>query len=108
MDDEYKNFFFNKEYLESIYNVLKGDEKELKREVIKNYIETVEGVEYEGKFEKNLLLDLEHIEEENDVNNKQDYLTFEEFCEMFQKIYENSQNPKNIFLEGFAFLDQEK
>lgn len=48
MDDEYKNFFFNKEYLESIYNVLKSDEKELKRETIKNYIETIEGVEYEG------------------------------------------------------------
>ena len=44
MDDEYKNFFFNKEYLESIYNVLKGDEKELKREVIKNYIETIKSV----------------------------------------------------------------
>jgi hypothetical protein len=48
MDEEYKNFFFNKEYLESIYNVLKGDDKELKREALKNYIETVEGVEYEG------------------------------------------------------------
>jgi len=50
MDDEYKNFFFNKEYLESIYNVLKSDDKELKRETIKNYIETIEGVEYEGIY----------------------------------------------------------
>jgi hypothetical protein len=41
MDEEFKNFFFNKEYLESIYNVLKGEEKELKREVLKSYIENV-------------------------------------------------------------------
>ena len=50
MDEEFKNFFFNKEYLESIYNVLKGEEKELKREVLKSYIENVEGIEYEGKL----------------------------------------------------------
>lgn len=49
MNDEFQNFFANKEYLESIYNMLKGDEKELKRETIKQYIEQIDGVEYEGR-----------------------------------------------------------
>jgi hypothetical protein len=50
MDEEFKNFFYNKEYMESIFNMLKGEDKELKRENIKKYIESLEGVEYEGKF----------------------------------------------------------
>jgi hypothetical protein len=47
-DDKYKNFFYNKDNLESIYATLKGDEKELQRKHIKHLIQNFEGVEYEG------------------------------------------------------------
>ncbi len=90
MNDEFQNLFLNKKYLESIYMMLKGDDSELKRETIKNYIEEIEGVEYEDK------------ESDNETIN------FEEFCQMFEKIHQNSQNPSQIFVEGFAFLDQER
>lgn len=52
MNDEFNNFFTNKEHLESIYNMLKGEEKELKRENIKKLIQMIEGVEYEGKHNR--------------------------------------------------------
>lgn len=52
----------------------------------------------------NLAIQNESEVDSNDSTN----LNFEEFCAMFQKIYENSQNPKQIFLEGFAFLDSNK
>ena len=50
MNDDYNKFFYNKEYLESVYNMLKGEEKEIKRENVKKLIQMIEGVEYEGKF----------------------------------------------------------
>lgn len=48
MNDELNNFFTNKDYLESIYSLLKGKDEELKKESIRKYIEQIEGVEYEG------------------------------------------------------------
>jgi len=50
MNNEIQNFFLNKNYLESIYNMLKGDDSELKKETIKYYIEQLEGNQYEGKI----------------------------------------------------------
>jgi Ca2+-binding EF-hand superfamily protein len=44
----------------------------------------------------------------NPNNNRSDIMSFDEFCVVFQKIYENSQNPEKVFLEGYAFLDQNK
>ena len=41
-------------------------------------------------------------------NTESNIITFEEFCEIFQKIYENSQNPKQIFYEGFSLFDRNK
>lgn len=37
-----------------------------------------------------------------------EYLGFDEFCSLYQKIHENSQNPKQVFQEGFSFLDVNK
>jgi hypothetical protein len=51
---------------------------------------------------------LDNNEENEEENKSEDYISFEDFCQMFQKIYDNSHNPKHIFLEGFAFLDQNK
>jgi Ca2+-binding EF-hand superfamily protein len=100
MNDEYQNFFNNKEYLESVYNMLKGEEKELKRENIRKLIQMIEGVEYEDV--------LIHNENSTKNENGEEILNFDEFCEIFKKIYENSQNPRNLFLDGFAFLDKNK
>lgn len=50
MNDNFHNFFHDKEYLESIYNILKGEEKELKRDNIKKLIQMIENKEYEGKY----------------------------------------------------------
>jgi hypothetical protein len=97
MTDEYANFFCNKEYLESVYSLLKGDEKELKKDVLKKMIETIEDVEYESNI---FNADLDSTES--------NIISFEEFCEIFQKIYENSQNPKQIFYEGFSLFDRNK
>jgi hypothetical protein len=49
-EDNYKSFFYNNENIESIYLLLKGDEKELSKENLKKYIESFEGIEYEGNF----------------------------------------------------------
>lgn len=49
MSSEHNNFFYNKEYLESIYNMLKGEDKELKKKKIMNYIQSIEGITYKGK-----------------------------------------------------------
>ena len=46
-DDKYKKFFYNKENLENIYNILKGKDKQLKKETIKRLIQNFEGVEYD-------------------------------------------------------------
>ena len=50
MNDEYQNFFCNKEYLESVYTLLKGDEKELRKDILKKMIESIEDVEYDCKI----------------------------------------------------------
>ena len=34
-DEKYKKFFYNNENLENVYNILKGDEKQLKKETVK-------------------------------------------------------------------------
>ena len=35
-------------------------------------------------------------------------ISFEEFCNIFKNIYESSQNPNKIFLEGFCYMDKDK
>jgi hypothetical protein len=50
MSDEFENFFNNKEYLESVYSLLKGDESELRKDALRKMIETIEDVEYESKI----------------------------------------------------------
>jgi hypothetical protein len=37
-----------------------------------------------------------------------DYISLEEFCNIFKNIYESSQNPNQIFLEGFCYMDKDK
>ena len=49
MTDEYKDFFYNEENLSKIYNMLKGEEPELKKETVKKMIQQIEKIEYEGK-----------------------------------------------------------
>lgn len=51
-DDLYKSFFYNTENLDSIYNILKGNEQKLTRLHVKKLIQDYEGVEYEGKFKE--------------------------------------------------------
>ena len=46
-DDKYKKFFYNTENLENIYNILKGEDKQLKKETVKKLIQDFEGVEYD-------------------------------------------------------------
>jgi hypothetical protein len=101
MNYDYHNFFYNTEYLESVYNMLKGDEKELSREHIKKLIENFEEVEYESESIKDSC-------NETEITSTSENVSFEEFCSIFQKIYENSQSPKQIFIEGFSFLDLKK
>ena len=48
-DEKYKKFFYNNENLENIYNILKGEEKELRKENVKKLIQDFEGIEYVGK-----------------------------------------------------------
>ena len=44
----------------------------------------------------------------DEKNNSSDYISFEEFCSIFKKIYENSRNPEKIFLEGYCYMDKDK
>ena len=37
--EKYKKFFYNTENLENIYNILKGEEKQLKKETVKKLIQ---------------------------------------------------------------------
>jgi len=99
MEDNYKSFFNNAENLESIYNMLKGEEKDLKRDNIKKLIQMIEGTEYED-MPKKLESDLTEDEQQKEI------LSQEEFKDIFQKIYKNSHDPKQIFMEGFRFLDK--
>jgi len=101
MEENYQSFFNNSENLESIYNMLKGEEKELKRDNIKKLIQMIEGTDYEDTTKK---LENESTEDEQ----QKDVLTFDEFKDIFQKIYKNSHEPRQIFMEGFLFLDKNK
>ena len=134
-DDKYKKFFYNTENLENIYNILKGEDKQLKKETVKKLIQDFEGVEYDEIKEENKNTS-NHIStkfvtsskdkdssanssnEAKDNNNNisqldeklnnGDYISFEEFCNIFKNIYESSQNPNKIFLEGFCYMDKDK
>ena len=52
-DEKYKKFFYNTENLENIYNILKGEDKQLKKEAVKRLIQDFEGVEYDDIKEEN-------------------------------------------------------
>ena len=123
MTDEHKDFFYNEENLSKIYNMLKGEEQELKKETVKKMIQQIEEIEYEGKnvFYKETtkkiekvekvgshqsLTDLEKIEEENSKTD--DIVSFNVYKNTFQKLYENCHDSKQIFLEGFKFLDRKE
>ena len=133
-DEKYKKFFYNTENLENIYNILKGEEKQLKKETVKKLIQDFEGVEYDEIREENKNLsnqisstkfvtsskdkDSSHnssneakennISELDEKLNNSEYISFEEFCNIFKNIYESSQNPNKIFLEGFCYMDKDK
>ena len=133
-EEKYKKFFYNTENLENIYNILKGDEKQLKKETVKKLIQDFEGVEYDEVKEENKNLSNQIIStkvinsskdkdssanssneaKENNISeldeklNKSEYISFEEFCNIFKNIYESSQNPNKIFLEGFCYMDKDK
>lgn len=124
-DEKYKKFFYNTENLENVYNILKGDEKQLKKETVKKLIQDFEGVEYDESNDNNIssksnnknsnqnTSNIDDISNNNDSNydeknNSSDYISFEEFCSIFKKIYENSRNPEKIFLEGYCYMDKDK
>ena len=143
-DEKYKKFFYNTENLENIYNILKGEDKQLKKETVKRLIQDFEGVEYDDiKDDKNAsnnispsklgnsskdkdLSGINHntsgdnnskdinqnnilgTSETEDKTTNSDYISFEEFCNIFKNIYESSQNPNKIFLEGFCYMDKDK
>ena len=133
-EEKLKKFFFNTENLENVYNILKGEENQLKKETIKKLLQDFEGVEYEEIKEKNknplnhLSSKYDSATKDNDfsMNNSGgssegkdtteldeklgngDYISFEEFCNIFKNIYESSQNPNQIFLEGFCYMDKDK
>ena len=121
-DEKYKKFFYNTENLENVYNILKGDEKQLKKETVKKLIQDFEGVEYDEINDNNISSNVnfkinnsnnDDVSNNNDSNydeknNSSDYISFEEFCSIFKKIYENSRNPEKIFLEGYCYMDKDK
>ena len=120
-DEKYKKFFYNTENLENVYNILKGDEKQLKKETVKKLIQDFEGVEYDEVNDNNISSNVnfkinnsnnDDVSNNNDSNydekNSSDYISFEEFCSIFKKIYENSRNPEKIFLEGYCYMDKDK
>jgi hypothetical protein len=120
-DEKYKKFFYNTENLENVYNILKGDEKQLKKETVKKLIQDFEGVEYDEVNDNNISSNVNYkinnsnnddVSNNNDSNydekNSSDYISFEEFCNIFKNIYESSQNPNKIFLEGFCYMDKDK
>ena len=49
-----------------------------------------------------------NISELDEKLNNGEYISFEEFCNIFKNIYESSQNPNKIFLEGFCYMDKDK
>ena len=132
-DEKYKKFFYNTENLENIYNILKGEEKQLKKETVKKLIQDFEGVEYDEIKEENKNTS-NHVSSTKFITNSKDkdssassnevkennvsqldeklsngeYISFEEFCNIFKNIYESSSNPSKIFLEGFCYMDKDK
>jgi hypothetical protein len=44
----------------------------------------------------------------DDTGENKNTVSLEEFCDLFHKIHENSQNPKNIFIESFSYIDTDK
>ena len=146
-DEKYKKFFYNAENLENIYNILKGEDKQLKKETVKRLIQDFEGVEYDDikddtKNASNNLLEnkisstssknkdspgvnnnnsssnnnskdinpnnILGTSETEDKTTNSDFISFEEFCNIFKNIYESSQDPDKIFLEGFCYMDKDK
>ena len=146
-DEKYKKFFYNTENLENIYNILTGEDKQLKKETVKRLIQDFEGVEYDDIKEENKNIsnnisenkssskfgtaskdkDSSGINNNSSNNSKDinqnnilgtsetedkttnsDYISFEEFCNIFKNIYESAQNPNKIFLEGFCYMDKDK
>ena len=118
-EEKFKKFFFNTENLENIYNILKGDEKQLKKETIKKLIEDFDGVEYEEIKDENTKSSNQITSSKfNSSRNKKDFeektnntgdMSFGEFCDIFKNIYESSlENSNKIFLEGFCFMDKDK
>jgi hypothetical protein len=132
-DEKYKKFFYNTENLENIYNILKGEDKQLKKETVKKLIQDFEGVEYDeikeenkntsnhisAKFinsskDKDSSANSSNEAKDNNISqldeklNSGEYISFEEFCNIFKNIYESSQNPNKIFLEGFCYMDKDK
>ena len=110
-DDKYKKFFYNTENLENIYNILKGEDKQLKKETVKKLIQDFEGVEYDeikeenknssnhisSKFvtsskDKDSSANSSNEAKDNNNNisqldeklNNGDYISFEEFCNIFK------------------------
>jgi hypothetical protein len=53
----------------------------------------------------NMKVKFSNLDLDNTDNN---IITFEEFCDIFKKFYQNSQNPKQIFYEGFSLFDRNK
>jgi hypothetical protein len=94
--NDIQNVLLNNDNLESIYQMLKGDSKELRRSQIKKIFDN-----FEAKEEK-IKIDLDPKEEEDEL------VSYEEFCLVFKNIFDNSQNPKNILTEGFALIDKNK
>jgi hypothetical protein len=46
------------------------------------------------------------VGEEGSQGDRNKYISFEEFKEIHQKIYDSTNNPKDIFNEGFRLLDK--
>ena len=118
-EEKFKKLFYNTENLENIYNILKGDEKQLKKETIKKLIEDFDGVEYEEIKDENTKSSNQITSSKfNSSRNKKDFeektnntgdMSFGEFCDIFKNIYESSlENSNKIFLEGFCFMDKDK
>ena len=48
------------------------------------------------------------ISETDDKTTNSEYISFEEFCNIFKNIYESAQNTNKIFLEVFCYMDKDK
>ena len=141
-EEKLKNIILSHENLENIYNILKGEDIQLKKDTLKQLIQDFEGVEYDEMQNENPNTNISnhnpfklgiavkekesriHISENNikthDNNNfigtsgligqieTKDYISFEEFCNIFKKIFEVCPNLDKIFLEGFCYMDKNK